>query len=93
MGANFRRSETLVEDAKAFTPVAAGSGAAFGPGHLANCLWVGASGTVTIVKDNDETLLFTGVLAGLWHNCPPFKRINAVGTTATSILVGITFRV
>ncbi len=92
MGANYRREATFPEDAKTFTPVAAGEGAKFG-GMLANCVWVGVSGNVEIVKDNDDKVVMPALIAGTWHPMAPFKRINSTLTTATGIVVGITFRV
>lgn len=58
-----------------------------------NRLWVGVAGTVTIVSNDlaATTYQFSNVIAGRWHNMPPFQRVNLTGTAATGIVVGVTF--
>lgn len=58
-----------------------------------NAVYVGAAGAVVIVKENDDTETFLALTAGVWHNMPPFKRINSTSTTATGIHAGITYSV
>lgn len=89
---NYRRVVDFPEDAKAISAADTGSVAQFGPGHLANMLWVGGSGDVVLVKGNDETVTMKGVTFGKWHKMPPFKRVNSTDTSATDLVAGITFR-
>lgn len=89
---NYRRVEDFPEDAKSISPADTGAAALFGPGHLANMLWVGGSGDVVLVKGNDETVTMKGVQSGDWRKMPPFKRVNLTDTTASDLVVGITFR-
>lgn len=56
-------------------------------GH-ANCLWVGASGTVAITT-HEGTRTFAGIAAGVWHPMPNFTAITTI-TTATGVIAGQT---
>ncbi len=80
-------------EAKVYTPIDSGAGAVFGD-HFANMVWVGGTGDITLVVDDGKdvnsttTLLIGNLIAGTWHYFPPFIRINAIGTTATEVVVG-----
>ncbi len=51
----------------------------------AKALWVGGAGTVKVITGGDETVTFTGVLAGtlLPIRC---KRVFSTGTSASNIV-------
>lgn len=62
------------------------------PGH-SNAIYCGVSGTVVVVLgDGITTLTFVGMAAGIWIGMPPYVHVNpsGAGTTATSIMCGIT---
>ena len=89
--ADYIAVEGYPEDMKSHTASDTGSAALFGAGKGANLLWVGGTGNVVVVKMDDNTVTLNGVIAGRWHKMPPFKRINSTSTTATGLVVGITF--
>lgn len=55
----------------------------------ANCLWVGATGSVVLKTDNGN-VTFTGIAAGIWHPMPNFDEIVTI-TTATGVIAGQTY--
>lgn len=62
------------------------------PGH-SNAIYVGVSGTVVVVlMDGITSLTMVGMAGGIWIGMPPFVHVlpSGSGTTATSIVVGIT---
>ena len=63
----------------------------FGP-RFANMIWIGGAGNTTLVLDDGVTLLLvTALSVGEWHPMPAFTRVNATGTDATAILVGVSY--
>ncbi len=93
------KSIGLLWDAKAipaaasisiYNPDAQNNGnACFGP-NASNALFVGVAGDVHLVLwGGKNTLIFKNVSAGIWMGMPPFVHVTA-GSTATSIIVGIT---
>ena len=49
-------------------------------------LYVGVGGNITVVNGDDSTATFTNVLGGSILGPFALKRVNATGTTATSIV-------
>ena len=89
---NYEVSGTPKEiiDAKACVPHDTTLNALFG-NKLSNRIWVHTTGQVTLVKQDGSTVLFGGLIAGRWHDMPPFKRVNDTDTDAITITVGTTF--
>lgn len=58
---------------------------AFGTSLLAECLYVGATGDVTLITASGQTTLFKAVPAGqyIWQRC---SQVTSAGTTATNIV-------
>jgi hypothetical protein len=54
----------------------------------ANCIWVGATGTIAITTDQG-TRTFTGISPGIWHPMQNFTAISAI-TSATGVIAGQT---
>lgn len=78
--------------AKAHTAAATGQGAMFN-GYYANMVYVGSTGNLPVVLEDDTILNFASIAAGEWHPMPPFKRVHTVpGGTAGSIVVGRAFK-
>lgn len=51
-------------------------------------LYVGMTGDVAVVFNNDAVVVFKNIAAGYTHPICNIKRINATNTTATQIVVG-----
>ena len=92
------RNANAPRDAIAITPTDNTTNAKMGS-DFADMLWVGVSGTVTIRKPGGQgltagsgtTLDVPSVIPGVWHYMPGFINVEATGTTATGILVGVSF--
>lgn len=69
----------------------AGANARFGT-NAANAIYVGATGNVHLtLASGRDVVTFTAVTAGIWMGMPPYIHVNpSPGTTATSIVAGIT---
>ena len=53
-----------------------------------NSFYIGGTGNVTLVMNNDDSVLFTAPAVGVIHFVAGIKKIMSTGTTATAILAG-----
>lgn len=64
---------------------------------LANRVMVSATATLVIrfdgaPEDGSQDITFKNLVAGIWHEMPPFRRIMSTGTTGSiTIIAGTTF--
>lgn len=50
-------------------------------------VWVGVSGSLSVVTTGGDSVTLSGVVAGVWHPIR-LKIIKSTGTTATGIVAG-----
>jgi len=82
------------QSARLVTPIndsGASSPNALWGSNFSNMLYVGGTGTVTVMFGDDSQLTFTAVAAGRWHHMPGFKHVSQTGTAATTVIIGIAY--
>lgn len=54
----------------------------------ANRIWVGGSGTVVVLTDENDNITLAGTIAGRWHKLPQGAKRIMDASTATSMIGG-----
>lgn len=58
--------------------------------EYANAIYIEEAGNVAVILHTGETSAMNNLVAGLWHNCSPFKQVLLTGTSVSSVKAGVT---